>query len=576
MAEIVLETAFEIGRDPEAGLVDKVVAWQAAHRVRADLQDRIRLLAVQCELVRGLEDLGDPAAAYQVAHTALGDLYGDGHPDAENREETDLLSSAVLRLAGTHEAYGHDPLVNKTIAAVAAGGATVGLEARVWAAIELLGQPGQRDRALELTDQIIAELSHRNDLGKIGSRWRLQLAFHIGRAGHSAISQQLLAPMLNTPDSPENDAARAILRAVGGTKADTRLQVIGLEAELQVLPPDADDDHLRVHHALAVNYGNLGDYRQALHHSQQELSLRRRIQGVYHTDTLAARSDLAVFTGECGHSEEALQLFRELLPDVRLILGPDHRDTLATRGNIAAYTGECGNPAEALRLLKELLPDRIRVLGPAHLGTLVNRDNIAAWTMSCGDPNEALRLSRELLPDLVRVLGADHPHTLAARRNIAGYTGTCGHPEEALRLQQELLPDLVRVLGADHPHTLAARSYIAGWTGECGHPEEALRLFRELLPDQERVLDPDHPSALSTRGKIAWWASRCRRDEEALRILQELLPDKERVLGLDHPSSVDTQRGIEILTARVHLSIDESSNAFEDTPANPEHGIEPP
>ena len=72
----------------------------------------------------------------------------------------------------------------------------MGLEARIWAAIDLLSQPGQRERALELTDQITAELSGRDDLGAIGNRWRLLLAFHAGRAGYPAIAQQLLAPML--------------------------------------------------------------------------------------------------------------------------------------------------------------------------------------------------------------------------------------------------------------------------------------------------------------------------------------------------------------------------------------------
>ena len=78
MAEIVLDTALEIGEDPRAGLVDKVVAWQAAHRVRADLPDRARLLGVQGQLVQGLEDLEDPAAAYQVAKTALTEYVANG------------------------------------------------------------------------------------------------------------------------------------------------------------------------------------------------------------------------------------------------------------------------------------------------------------------------------------------------------------------------------------------------------------------------------------------------------------------------------------------------------------------
>ena len=594
LAAAVFSTAIELGADRGAGLVDKVVAWQAAHRVRADLQDRAHLTGVQCQLVHGLEDLGDQDAAFQVAETALAE-YSARHPGKQQTPEYDDLAAAVLRLARTRQSRHDDPLVGATVAAVAAGGAAVGLEARVWAAIDLLGQPGQRERALKLTDQISAELSRRRNrrrnLGAIGNRWRLLLAFHAGRAGYPAISQQLLAPMLDTSSPSDGaDAARAVLYAVGGPGADTRLQIVGLEAELAALPPDADDERLRVHHALAADYGDLGDYRRALHHSQQELPLRRLIQGVDHPDTLDTRSSIARWTGRGGDSREALRLLQELLPDrvqvigpdhhdtlstrvsiaywigrsgdyrkaLRLqqkllpdmvrVLGPDHPDILSTRANIAAWTGEMGGSREALRLLRELLPDRVRVLGPDHPDTLRTRNNIAAWTGKGGDNREALRLLQELLPDLIRVEGPDHPETLTTRGNIAGWTGRCGDYKEAQRLFRELLPDRVRVLGPDHPDTLRTRANIAAWTGEGGDNREALRLFRELLPDRVRVEGPDHPDTLVTRANIADRTMRCGDNRKALRLLQELLPDQVRVLGPRHPETLTARRIIQQLT----------------------------
>ena len=594
LAATVLSTAIELGADRGAGLVDRVVAWQATHRVRADLQDHTHLTRVQCQLVHGLEDLDDPDAAFQVAETALVE-YSASHPGKQQTPEHDDLAAAVLRLARTRQSRHDDPLVDATVAAVAAGGAAVGLEARVWAAIDLLGQPGQRERALKLTDQISAELSSRRNrqrnLGAIGNRWRLLLAFHAGRAGYPAISQQLLTPMLDTSSPPDDaDAARAVLYAVGGPGADTRLQIVGLEAELAALPPDADDERLRVHHALAADYGNLGDYRRALHHSQQELPLRRRIQGVDHPDTLNTRSSIAQRTGKGGDSREALRLFRELLPDRVRVEGPDHRDTLTTRANIAHWTGGSGNNREALRLqqkllpdmvqvigpdnpdtlairaniahltgkmgdnktalrlFRELLPDRVRVLGPDHPDNLRTRNNIAAWTGEGGDDREALRLFRELLPDQVRVEGPDHPETLTTRGNIAGWTGRCGDYREALRLSRELLPDRVRVLGPDHPDNLRTRNNIAGWTGDCGDDREALRLFRELLPDRVRVEGPDHPDTLTTRANIADRTTRCGDNRKALRLFRELLPDQVRVLGPRHPDTLTTRRIIQQLT----------------------------
>jgi hypothetical protein len=498
LAEIVLDTALEIGGDPRAGLVDKVVAWQAAHRVRDDLKDRARLTGVQCQLVRGLEDLGDPAAAYQVAATALAD-YSASQPGEQQTPEQDDLSAVVLRLTPTRQLGHADPLIDATVAAVAAGGAAIGLEARIWAAIDLLAQPGQRENALELTDQITAELSQRNDLGAVGNRWRLQLAFHVGRAGYPAITQQLLVPMLEGSGSPEDgDAARAVLYAVGGPRADTRLQIVGLEAELTALPPDADDDRLRVLHALAIDYSDLGDYRRALDYGQQELRLRCRVQGLDHRDTLTIRGLITVWTGRTGRLAEALWLSKELLRDREQVLGPYHPDTMASRHNIASFTAERGDLAEALQLFQEVLRDRERLLGRDHPQTLDTLNNIAAYTGQSGHPARAVQLFREVLRRRERVLGRGDPETLAARNNIAAWTGWSGHAAKALRLFQELLLDLNRVLDPDHPYILDTRNNVAYWTVKSGHPAKALQLYQELLPDQERVLGRDHPNTVAT------------------------------------------------------------------------------
>jgi len=207
MAEIVLDTALEIGDDPGAGLVDKVVAWQAAHRVRADLQNHAQLVGMQRQLVHGLENLDDPSAAYQVATEALAESLAN-EPGQQLTPEQDGLAVAVLRLTQTQQSRRADPLIDAMIGAATAAGALTGLEARIWTTIDLLSQPGQRARALELTDQITAELNSRHDLGAIGNRWRLLLAFHVGRAGYPAIAQQLLTPLLAESSPPEDGVPR--------------------------------------------------------------------------------------------------------------------------------------------------------------------------------------------------------------------------------------------------------------------------------------------------------------------------------------------------------------------------------
>ena len=540
MAAALLDEALRITADPGRGLVERMAAAQAAHQVRADLADRSALPSVQRALAAALEALGEPAAALDVAAAEL-----DDWPTGSSADDRDWLAAAALRLSTLSPAAAQPPLVAQLIAEATVGGAGLGLEARIWAAIELLGTGGQRAAALDLADQAAAALDeHAAALGPAADRWRLLLAFHAGRAGHRALAGRLLALLLKSGDDQREDAARAVLRACAGPGADTRLQNIVLEAELAVLPPDANDDRLRIHHALAANHDRLGEYRQALTHGQHELALRTSIQSPDHPNTLTTRHNIAYWTGRCGDPAGALRLSRELLPDQRRVLGPDHPDTLATRHNTASWTSESGDPAGALRLSRELLPDQRRVLGPDHPDTLATRHNTASWTGESGDPAGALRLFRELLPDRERVLGPDHPDTLATRHNIASWTGQCGDLAGALRLSRELLPDRERMLGADHPDTLSSRNNIAYWTGESGDPAGALRLSRELLPDRERVLGPDHPDTLATRHDIASWTGQCGDLAGALRLSRELLPDRERVLGPDHPGTLATRHNI--------------------------------
>jgi hypothetical protein len=219
------------------------------------------------------------------------------------------------------------------VAAAAAGGAALGLEARVWAAVALLARPGARETAPRLTERVRGELAGLTGRDAAISRWRLLLAFHAGRARHPGLAQQILAPVISRGATAQQQAAHAILRAIVERQADTRLQIIFLEAGLAATPPEAADDLLRLHAALAASYDS---FRPALPHAMEDVALRQRRQG------------------------------------------PGHPQTLTTRALTANLTGQCGDPGGALRLLTALLPDRERVLDRGHAGVLEHFQDPAA------------------------------------------------------------------------------------------------------------------------------------------------------------------------------------------------------
>ena len=404
MADAVLLEAVNICADSAETVVSRIVAGRAAHHVRRDRSKLLvsQLLRVQRRLVADLETVGDTAAAAKVAAEAYkkcptGDRY------EQDRQE---LEAAVLRLTSAQSAEEQDPLAAELIGEAISGGAAMGLEARVWAAVNLLGMPGRGQAALRMLDDVTAELDSQNDLGELEVSWRMLLAFRAGRAGYPSVAQPLLAPLLTSREDAVQDAAVRVLRAINDPHADARLQIETLEMEL--LAAESDDDLLRLHAALADAYGKIGDYRHALEHAQHELPLRQHLQGPSHPRTLAASRDLALWTGLAGNKAAARDLFAELMPIHERILGPNHPDTLTTSVGLATWTGQAGDPRRARDLYTGLLPVTEQALGREHPDTLTTISNLARWTGMAGNPARARDLYAGLLPIGERILGPEH------------------------------------------------------------------------------------------------------------------------------------------------------------------------
>jgi Tetratricopeptide repeat len=545
MAAAVLQEAVIIRADRAEPLVGRIVAGRAVHHVRRDLDedtDPHLLLSVQRGLVADLEAVGDLAPAAKVAAEALEDCPAGDRYEQDRQE----LKAAVLRLASTRSAGEQDPLVARLIGEAISGGAAVGVEARVWAAVNLLGMPGRTAPTLDLIDQITTELSAGGDLGELEVTWRLLLAFHAGRAGYPSAAQALLAPLLISPDVAVQDAASRVLRAIDVRHADARLQIEALEAALTAA--QSDDDLLRLHAALASAYREVGDYRHALGHSQMEVPLRQSLQGQEHPSTLNARHYLAYDTGRAGDAAGARDQYATLLPVRERVLGPEHPNTLTTRSQLARWTGEAGDPASARDQYATLLPIRERVLGPEHVDTLAIRAGLARWTGNAGDVAGARDQFAAQLRIRERVQGPEHRETLSIRHNLAYDTGRAGDAAGARDQFAVLLPIREHVLGPEHPDTLITRRQLARWTGEAGDPAGARDQFAALLPIHERDLGPEHPDTLSALGSLARWSGQAGDVAGARDQFAVLVRIFARVLGPEHPETLVTHLNLASLT----------------------------
>jgi hypothetical protein len=514
MAAVVLEEALAMGQDPAVPPVERIVAGRAAHRVRGELTepdgqlaDLGRLIRVQRDLVAALEEIGDLAEAAEVTQEALN---GCPDGDANVRDRADLAATE-LRLSLAVPSEDRDEMVRALTEEAVKGGVAVGLEARVWAAVRLLGAPGKREIALELSREVAGDLDRLN-LEPTVADWRLLLALHAGRAGYLDITQTLLVPLQSSGRTDFQDGARNVLRAIDGPRTDVRLLILVLEAELEAGP--SDDNRIRIYHGLAESYGKLGDFRKARDYAEEELPLRQRLQGHDHPDTLAARYRLATWTGQAGNAARARDLCAELLPDREGVLGAEHPDTLATRVSLAHWTGNAGDRVRELTMYESLLPLCKRALGAGHPTTLAARANHAYCTgTATGYPARARDLFAELPAAYEHALGPEHPLTLAARHNLAYWTGLAGEFATARDMCAELLPVRERVTGPEHPDTLITLESLASFIGFAGDPATARNLWADLLTLREGLLGAEHPDTLRTGGMVAFWTRRAEKQQ---------------------------------------------------------------
>ncbi|MEU9413066.1 tetratricopeptide repeat protein [Streptomyces sp. NPDC048281] len=147
-------------------------------------------------------------------------------------------------------------------------------------------------------------------------------------------------------------------------------------------------------------------------------TVRERVQGADHPNTLATRSSLATAVHGMDGPTAALPLYRSVLAAQERVLGIDHPDTLQTRGNLTVAVYRMEGPATALPLWHALLAAQERILGTDHPDTLRTHNNLGHAIELTDGPAAAIPLYRDNLAARERVFGTDHHSTIRTRGQL--------------------------------------------------------------------------------------------------------------------------------------------------------------
>ncbi len=311
----------------------------------------------------------------------------------------------------------------------------------------------------------------------------------------------------------------------------------GLTIREKILGPDHPDTLTSVNN-LAALLRATGDYAGAEPLYRRALETHERVLGPEHPVTLISVNNLATLLQATGDYAGAEPLYRRALETHERVLGPEHPNTLTSVNSLAGLLDDIGDYAGAEPLYRRALETRERVLGPEHPDTLTSVNNLALLLQATGDYAGAEPLYRRALETRERVLGPEHPDTLISVNNLAFLLKVTGDYAGAEPLYRRALETRERVLGPEHPNTLTSVNNLAVLLDATGDYAGAEPLYRRALETQERVLGPEHPDTLISVNNLAGLLIDIGDYAGAEPLYRRALETRERVLGPEHPDTL--------------------------------------
>lgn len=303
----------------------------------------------------------------------------------------------------------------------------------------------------------------------------------------------------------------------------------------------ASDPEVQAHMSQVMGevYRNLGLYAQAEPLLNQAVSIRRRVLGPNHPDTLASMNSLALLIYREGRVAEAETLQRDVLETERRVLGSKDPRTIASIRQLANILHEQGHYTDAEKLERDALALEQQIHGLESPQAITAQSAVAFTLMEEGQFQKSETLEREALDSAQRVMGNDHPDTLKIMSILAQVLQDEGRYSEQERVERQVVDAESRVLGPEHPQTLQSMLGLATSLERQHRNGEAEKLARHVVEQESRILSPDSRVLLVAKASLADTLLAENRYQEAESLLREIVDSERRVLGPEHPNTLD-------------------------------------
>ena len=282
----------------------------------------------------------------------------------------------------------------------------------------------------------------------------------------------------------------------------------------------------------------MGDWNNAEQLTKQILSMRKKLLGANHPDTLTSMGSLARTYYHQGKLNEAEKLEVQILQMRKKLLGAEHPDVLTSKGNLARTYYRQGKLNEAEQLEIQVVDTRIKLFGADHQLTITSIGCLARTYHQMGKLNEAEQLVVQVWYMRKKHFGEKHPATILSMANLARIYCHQGKLDEAEQLGIQVLDLRKKLLGAKHPDTLLIMGDLASTYFHQGKLNEAEQLEVQVLDMRRKLLGAKHPDTLTSMGNLARTYCYQGKLNKAEWLEVQVLDMRKKLFGAEHPDSL--------------------------------------
>ena len=284
-----------------------------------------------------------------------------------------------------------------------------------------------------------------------------------------------------------------------------------------------DWDPPRLHEAKEIN--------------EKVMFSRRKLDGMFHRETLVATSQWILSLKRCGEKLEVVLDFQQSVMDASVAtLNKADPDRIHATLMLAKTTADLGRFPEARQLLQEALATCESHLGSSHEYHNLLLLRLAEVEKALENYDESARL----LNDLMKLYGSAN----SLQRSSSGFLRPMydlghafkdmGKMPEACSIWENLCSVAVRYPGLASSLVRKAVTCLGELYEELGDHDAAEAQFQMQLKWETEVLGDDHPETLATKNRLGSTFFAQERLQEAKRIQTEAFQSCQEVLGREN------------------------------------------